>query len=270
MHVPNQVDWTLHTGQLRSRTSARISVPDQVCLSLTTLKTANVCYRSCQVAGYARTALIHGGCQMQGYQIICVLCSSACNNDCRTLAMARWPTDRCTKICGRWALLDANLYFRILLHCIPFSILYPSLYLLQVVRVHVSRSVSAPAGITAAATATQAKRTTVPVHHSAEPFETRSQATDCPAPVDSAVEIANGTLHSRGLVHSRPVDSTDSALAAEPRPTEQKEYTWKVDLQRSEQYWYEWFHGMSAAFLDVKGNCVKGFAKSTPCTIRIG
>eukprot|EP00041_Stephanoeca_diplocostata_P005271 m.59129 g.59129 ORF g.59129 m.59129 type:complete len:477 (+) comp15675_c0_seq1:514-1944(+) len=29
------------------------------------------------------------------------------------------------------------------------------------------------------------------------------------------------------------------------------EYTWRVDLQRSEQYWHGWFHGMSAAFLTV-------------------
>ena len=35
-----------------------------------------------------------------------------------------------------------------------------------------------------------------------------------------------------------------------PSPSEKK-YTWRVDLSKSEQYWAEWFDGLSMKFLDL-------------------
>lgn len=49
-------------------------------------------------------------------------------------------------------------------------------------------------------------------------------------------------------------NSNDPALeeAQHKSTTNDKKYTWRIDLSKSEQYWSGWFENLSAKFLDLR------------------
>lgn len=46
--------------------------------------------------------------------------------------------------------------------------------------------------------------------------------------------------------------STPAAIVAPHRPINEKKYTWRIDLSKSEQFWPGWFENLSEKFLELR------------------
>jgi len=71
--------------------------------------------------------------------------------------------------------------------------------------------------------------------------------------VSNTTQYNTYTSNPETIVSQNDINEEDSFFMPLPSPSSfiEGKYVWRIDLAKTEQYWFGWFKGLSTAFLNV-------------------